>query len=172
MAATVNTAFQAACGQYGVPVRTRMDHGVENQDVVNYMLQQHPDTRGAAIQGSSVHNQRIERLWLDVFNNVLSFYHDLFSGLERENLLDADNEKHIMALHYVFLPLLQQKLNAFTQQHNHHGLSTEHGQSPCQLWVGGALQEIHSGRKGIQGIYVMQLRMQNLRLVHLLNTRS
>lgn len=153
LASTVLTAFQAASSKYGVPARVRMDHGIENNRVTDFMHQKRPEGRNVVLKGKSVHNQRIERLWLDVFKNVLSFYYDLFTRLENSNLLDLDNDTHILALHYAFLPKLQEKLDAFTVQHNHHGLTTEHGQSPCQLWTAGALQNVHSSHSGIQGIH-------------------
>ena len=130
LAAANNLAFQTTCEKYGVPARVRMDQGTENNQVANFMLEKYPTKIGAVLKGKSVHNQCIERLWLEAFKNVLSFYHDLFSSFEVEGYVDVNNQKHILALHYTFLPLLQRKLSAFTKQHNHHSLSTEGQQSP------------------------------------------
>lgn len=47
---------------------------------------------------------RIERLWRDVFIQVLDPFHVLFRNLEREGMLNPDDESHLFALHWAFLP--------------------------------------------------------------------
>lgn len=79
-ASAVLWCFVAAADTYGVPVRIRCDQGVENYYVAMYMLNHH--SRGPlmkpVIVGISVHNQRIERLWRDVYVGVSSTYYHLF----------------------------------------------------------------------------------------------
>ena len=59
---TVMQLFTEATEQFGVPSCVRSDKGRENIVVARYMLATHGLHRGSMLVGSSVHNQRIERL--------------------------------------------------------------------------------------------------------------
>ena len=65
------------------------------------------------IVGSSVHNQRIERLWKDTFSSVISYYYCLFYSLEEIGILNAFDNEHLAALHYVYIPRINQSLEVF-----------------------------------------------------------
>ena len=60
-ARTVLHGFVKATLEYGLPRKLCTDLGGENIDAWQYMIQQHGDER-CVIVGSSVHNERIERL--------------------------------------------------------------------------------------------------------------
>ncbi|KAL2096844.1 hypothetical protein ACEWY4_006051 [Coilia grayii] len=133
-ASTVMNSFLEAVNSYGLPSRVRSDKGGENVEVAHYMVSNRGHDRHSHITGRSTHNQRIERLWRDVFGGVLDLFYTCFCNMEREGLLNPDNEVCIFGLHWSFLPHIQKHLQFFKDGWNHHGLRTEGNQSPHQLW--------------------------------------
>ena len=136
-ASTVLSAFQKAVQEYGLPSRVRMDKGGENILVSQYMVEQRGAGRNSAIMGRSVHNQRIERFWRDLFTGCISFFYHLFYFMEDINILNPDSHLDLFALHYVTISLLQGELDGFRSGWCQHSIRTEGNRTPLQLWTMG-----------------------------------
>ncbi len=144
-ASTVLEQFTFATAQYGLPSRVRADHGGENNDVERFMKAQRGEGRGSMLRGSSVHNQRIERLWRDLWGHVAVLFYRLFYWLEGQHLLDLNNQCDLLALKFVYLPQINTFLSDFRTAWNKHSIRTAAAKSPEQLYVAGLLSNVNAG---------------------------
>lgn len=115
-----------------LPIRVR------GTQVSDYMIAMHGCGRRSFIAGRSVHNQRIERLWRDVFSACLLTYHCIFNHMEELNILCVDNQIYLFSLHYVYTPRINESLQQFESAWNNHPLSSMSNVSPNQLWLTGS----------------------------------
>ncbi|KAG8928962.1 hypothetical protein FRC01_005115 [Tulasnella sp. 417] len=136
-AETVATAFEEATRRYGWPSRVRADWGGENVIVQRMMEDARGPGRGSFLAGASTHNQRIERLWQDVFTWTIQAFYTLFTAMETQGILNPDDRVHLWALHLIFLPRINHALGIFVETWNNHKLSTAQNQSPSALWLRG-----------------------------------
>ena len=122
------------------------------------MLLEHPERgmgRSSVLVGRSVHNQRIERLWRDLYSGCICFFYNFFHFLEDINVLDVNNEVDQFALHFVFLPVVQIQLDIFKEGWANHPLQTENNKTPLQLWILGlhVMNAANPNSTEVAGIY-------------------
>ena len=125
--------FVEATEKYGFPLRMRTDYGMENVRLWEHVYQTTSNTN-SVIVGTSVHNQRVERLHRDINVQVLNHFYNEFVELENEGLLNATNGTELFCLHQVYLPNINRSLSEFVNASNHHSLSTEGHQTPVHLF--------------------------------------
>ena len=131
---TVFNLFLDATRICGWPSRVRSDCGGENVDVARAMIMCRGMGRSSHTSGSSVHNQRIERLWRDTFTCVCHTYYNLFYEMEDSGLLLTTDNKHLFCLHYIFLPRINLQLQQFMEGwNNHYELKVDSLSSCCDV---------------------------------------
>ena len=135
-ATTVVPYFSHAVSLFGLPDKVRSDKGGENTQVWQFMLHH----RREVITGSSTHNERIERLWRDVFRCVCQIFYNLLYHLEDEGVLDPLNDTDLFCVHFSILPEVNRCLDEFVKSWNQHCLSSEHNATPEALYTVGLLE--------------------------------
>ena len=140
-AETVFQCFKDGVSEFGVPDRVRSDQGRENIKVADFMINARGAGRGSMLTGKSTHNQRIERLWRDVYDGVLTYFYDLFYFLEDEGQLDILNDNHLYALHHVFISKINERLQTWQGAWNHHRIRTVNS-TPMRLYTAGMMDNL------------------------------
>ena len=129
-ASTVLESFIAATQTFGFPKKLRTDLGGENIEAWDYMVSHHGD-ESCIITGSSVHNERIERMWRDVSCSVITPFN---AHLEDQEILDVNNDLDLFCLHEVFTDHINASIDDFQKSWNSHPLTSENNQTPLQLF--------------------------------------
>ncbi len=123
-----NSYCQNGVSRFGIcPFRSRW----RNIGVWRYMIATHSDDHSRVITGSSVHNERIERMWRDVYRCVASTFADTFREL---GILDPLNEAD---LHCTLPSTDKPSFLECQESWNNHALSTESNRIPYQLLLEG-----------------------------------
>ena len=146
LSCNTNNKAETILGLFGKAINEhdgliRVDFGVENVLICDAMVNHRGEGRGSFIAGSSTRNQRIERLWRDVFRCFCLVYYYAFYAMEQTGILDIENPVHLFALHLVYQPRINLSLQEFMLAFNNHRLSTEHGWTPNQIWINGMMDQ-------------------------------
>lgn len=149
---TVSQLFLSATERYHWPSRLRSDRGGENVGVWQLMEEVRGPNRGSFLAGTSVHNQRIERLWRDVFCTVCHIFYYTFQAMKKSGLLQRNNSLKKFVLHYIFTPRINKDLQSFSAAWNYHPMRTERHCSPFQMWTNGVLDMRNHSLIGISDI--------------------
>lgn len=72
----------------------------------------------------SVHNIRIERLWVDFTRGIGGKWRLFFEDLESTGGLDVDSDEHVWLLHYLFLDDLNCEILEWAEVWNNHKITT------------------------------------------------
>jgi hypothetical protein len=128
---TVLSCFLDAVEEWGFPENVRSDKGGENVLVAD--VQMLASGVGSYLTGRSVHNQRIERLWVDVKMDFIEPYVNLFQQFVSAGACSLSDEDDLFVLHYMFLPMMNDDMQSFVDMWNNHPLSTMGYKSPMQL---------------------------------------
>ena len=82
--------------------------------------------------------------------------------MEDSGILNPNSEVDLFALHFVFLPELQQQLDIFKEGWNHHRMRTAHNRTPTQMWLLGLRDYAneHSSDSAVSGVFDLQLMVR------------
>ncbi|KAG8004758.1 hypothetical protein GBF38_016634 [Nibea albiflora] len=141
-ALTVLSYFVRATCLYGLPSRVRSDHGGENTLVA--VLMNLLQGQASHITGRSVHNQRI-----DVFQQVVHYFYQLFYSFEEEQILNPEDNTHKMALQVE----IQRRLNLFTSAWNNHRIRSANNHTPTQMWMEGMLSNSEQESAALNNVF-------------------
>lgn len=134
--------------EYGLPSRVRGDDGGENNGIEEFMWWAQSN-RNAYIRGPSVRNQRAERMHYDVTHCALAHFINLFTFMERQEILNVESDLDMHCLHFVYLHRVNDAIASFRDGWNNHPVSTEGNQTPLQMWTTDMLNVENRYRKGI-----------------------
>ena len=149
--------FKNGVKKTGLPARISSDYGLENVGIVDFMMAAHKTS--SFLTGTSVHNQRIERLWQEVFESFIQPFYNHFMHflliqscyvlhftfylfcihrkLEQEGLLDQSNDFDMMCLHLCVGQFLSAVVGDFLVLWNRHLVQTDGNRIPLQVFYVG-----------------------------------
>ena len=86
----------------------------------------------------------------------------LFYYLEQNDFLSPISSTDLFALHYIFLPRINQSLEEFVGAWNNYAIRTEDRQTPNQLFTAGSLQLHNSRLTALDFLMMLQINMEQM----------
>jgi hypothetical protein len=86
------------------------------------------------IQGPSTRNSRIERLWRDLFDQVVISLKNKVTDISEAEQLSLDRQDHLWLIRHCALPFVQRRLDEFADAYNHKKIRTAQSRTPLQMW--------------------------------------
>ncbi|KZT54799.1 hypothetical protein CALCODRAFT_414903, partial [Calocera cornea HHB12733] len=98
--------------------------------------------RGSFLWGRSVHNVRIERLWVDVTKDFGGKWKQIFIHMETWLGLDIQLDEHMWLLHQLFLRDINADAELWRQSWNFHSMRTPERSMTCPngMWLMGMIE--------------------------------
>lgn len=116
-------AFAGGARELGVPLATWGDAGGENVLIHDFQFHHRGPSGWRTVK--SVHNTPIERFWRDMRVQAMDTFRFHWWELEVNHFLDIGDALDIWALQYMYLPLVQHRLDAFRLKWNTHKIRTK-----------------------------------------------
>ncbi|SJL06539.1 uncharacterized protein ARMOST_09880 [Armillaria ostoyae] len=141
---------------WGVPIRLRGDHGVENLYATQWMENYRGVLTNAYLWGRSVHNTQAEHMWVETSRSCMDDWYTFFMELEASYGLDHDNSAHIWLLQHLFLSTIDADALQWVDWWNNHPIPLEGKrlETPSNMWIESQLMD---GLRGLEHIALTDL---------------
>ncbi|KAI9748093.1 MAG: hypothetical protein M4579_007315 [Chaenotheca gracillima] len=150
----VQKYYLEAVKRYGFPKKVRSDKGNETglmaECQVRFRRSVKPDLPWERIYGygTSTKNQRIEAWWNTMASGQTESWKRFFEKLKEDGFFDG-SDYDIMALRYIYMPIIRQHISTFVQMHNNHRIRRQRARE-LYLSTGKPYEMFHYPAPGVR----------------------